>query len=63
MKALTACLQLDPHVCEEFSWRRIQPGVAESDSEASSEDHDLVLHDSFSKENRTEKAMQGQKCR
>ena len=29
---------------KEFSSKRIQAGVSESDSEASSEDHDLVLH-------------------
>jgi len=46
MKALLAFLQLGPHVCEEISWRRIQAGVLESDSEASSEDHYLVLHGS-----------------
>jgi len=43
---LPACLQLDPHVCEEVSSRRIQDGVPESASEASSEDHNLVLHGS-----------------
>src|SRR6218665_2555128 len=32
----SACLQLGPHVCEQLSWRRIQAGVPESDSEASS---------------------------
>src|SRR6218665_2882417 len=32
----SACLQLGPHVCEYLSWRRIQAGVPESDSEASS---------------------------
>src|SRR6218665_3979526 len=32
----SACLQLGPHVCEFHSWRRIQAGVPESDSEASS---------------------------
>src|SRR6218665_2375467 len=31
----SACLQLGPHVCEWLSWRRIQAGVPESDSEAS----------------------------
>src|SRR6218665_1676422 len=33
----SACLQLGPHVglCELLSWRRIQAGVPESDSEAS----------------------------
>jgi len=46
MKALPACLQLGPHVCEEVSWRRIQAGEPESDSEVSSEDHDLVLRGS-----------------
>ena len=44
MKALIACVQLGPHVCEQVSARRIQAEVPESDSEASSEDHDLVLH-------------------
>src|SRR6218665_421195 len=39
---LPACLQLDPHVCEEVSSRRIQDKVPESASEASSEDHNLV---------------------
>ena len=39
-------LQLGPHVCEEVSSRRIQDGVPESASEASSEDHNLVLHGS-----------------
>ena len=43
---LSACLQLDSHVCEEVSSRRIQDGVPESASEASSEDHNLVLHGS-----------------
>src|SRR6218665_3550244 len=32
----SACLQLGPHACEYLSWRRIQTGVPESDSEASS---------------------------
>ena len=40
-----ACLQLGPNICEEISSRKIQAGVHESDSEASSED-DLVLHGS-----------------
>jgi len=44
MKALPACLQLGPHVCDEVTWRGIQAGVPESDSEPSFEDHDLVLH-------------------
>src|SRR6218665_2323431 len=35
-------------LCEKVSWRRIQAGEPESDSEASSEDHDLVLHGSYS---------------
>src|SRR6218665_2513043 len=41
MKALPACLQLDPHLCEEVSWRRIQVEELESDIEASFEDHGL----------------------
>src|SRR6218665_2523973 len=32
----SACLHLCPHACEYLSWRRIQAGVPESDSEASS---------------------------
>ena len=42
----TSCLfaTVGPHVCEDVSSRRIQAGVPESDSEASSEDQDLVLH-------------------
>ena len=44
---LPACLQLNPHVCEEVSSRRIQDGVPESASEESSADHyNLVLHGS-----------------
>jgi len=43
MKALPACLQLGVNVREEVSWRRIQAGVLKSESEASSEDQDLVL--------------------
>ena len=43
MKALPACLQLGPHLCEDVSWRRFQAGVPESHSEASSEDNP-VLH-------------------
>ena len=43
---IPACLQLDSHICEEVSYRRIQDGVSESASEASSEDHNLVLHGS-----------------
>jgi len=46
MKALPACLQLDPHVREEISSRRIQARVPESDSQSSTEDHGLVLHGS-----------------
>jgi len=42
MKALSVCLQLASHVCEEVSRRRIQSKVPESDRDASSEDHDLV---------------------
>jgi len=47
MKALPAGLQLDPHVCDEVSWRRIQAGVPDSDNEESSEARDLVLHGSW----------------
>jgi len=41
MKALPACLQLGPHVhvCEEVSWVTFQPGVPDSDCDASFEDH------------------------
>src|SRR6218665_3216118 len=35
---------IDPHVCEEVSWRRIQAWVPESNNESSSEDHNQVLH-------------------
>jgi len=46
MKELTACLQLGPHLCDEVFCKKIQAGVPESDSEASFEDYDLVLHGS-----------------
>jgi|SRR6218665_982399 len=43
MRTLPACLRLGQHVCEDVSWRRLP----ESDSEASSEDPDLMLHGSY----------------
>jgi len=46
MKAPTARLQLSPRVGGEISSRRIHAGVPESVSDASSEDHDLVLQGS-----------------
>ena len=44
----TSCLfaTRPTHLYEEVSWRKIQARVLESDSEAFSEDHDLVLHGS-----------------